>query len=387
MQKSRLRWLLLLAVIVVAGWLVFKPKQPAPPVAVAVTAAPVLDFLPQEVMTVSPLELRQTLSLSGSLRAIEQASVKARVAGEVREVLAREGEAVKAGQIIVKMDTTEYQARLEQGRGNLNAMKAQLEIATKTRDNNRTLLEKGFISRNAFDNAASQFEVARANVDAAQAALDVLQKTLNDTVIRAPISGLVASRSVQPGEKVSPDNRLLELVNLQQMEMEAAVPTSEIASIRVGQQVSLRIEGLPETFDGRVARINPGTQSGSRSVMAYIVVANPQTLLRGGMFAQAQLTLRSKDGELALPYSAVHKDSNGSYVYAIDNGLLIKKAVVTGNEGRNGEDTLIEIRSGLVSGDQIIRNDMGNLRPGTAVRISKATMPAEVRAATAPAAK
>ena len=373
MQKSRLRWVLLLIVAAMAaGWLLLKPTKVAVPVATpraAPVAATVLEFLPREVLTTEPVELHQTLALSGSLRAVQQAIVKARLAADVREVVAREGEAVKAGQVLVRMDATEYQARVEQARGNLNATLAQRDIANKTRDNNRALLEKGFISRNAFDNAASQLAVAEANVEAARGALDQVKKLLNDTVIRAPITGLIASRSVQPGEKVSPDNRLLEIVNLDLMEMEASVPTNDIARVVVGQQVRLRIEGLPDAFSGRVTRINPGTQPGSRSILVYVQIANPQHILRVGMFAEAQLSLLTKTNVLALPQSAIHKDSNGATVYVIDNGKLLKAPVTLGIEGRSGETPLVEISGGLAFGAQVVRSDMGNLLQGTAVRV------------------
>ena len=373
MQKSRLRWVLLLIVAAMAaGWLLLKPTKVAVPVATpraAPVPATVLEFLPREVLTTEPVELHQTLALSGSLRAVQQAIVKARLAADVREVVVREGEAVKAGQVLVRMDATEYQARVEQARGNLNAALAQRDIANKTRDNNRALLEKGFISRNAFDNAASQLAVAEANVEAARGALDQVKKLLNDTVIRAPITGLIASRSVQPGEKVSPDNRLLEIVNLDQMEMEASVPTNDIARVVVGQQVRLRIEGLPDAFSGRVTRINPATQPGSRSILVYVQIANPQHILRVGMFAEAQLSLLTKTNVLALPQSAIHKDSNGATVYVIDNGKLLKAPVTLGIEGRSGETPLVEISGGLAFGAQVVRSDMGNLLQGTAVRV------------------
>lgn len=243
--RSRRVVLLIIAIAAIAAGAAFfmRPKAPAAPVK-AVATPPVLEFLPQEVFTTAPLDLQKTLSLSGALRAFDTATVKARVAADVREVLVREGEAVKSGQIIVKMDATEYLARVEQARGNLNAARAQLDIATKNRDNNRALVDKGFISRNAFENYASQYAAAEATVEAAKAALDVVQKSLNDTVIRAPISGLIAMRYVQPGEKVSADHKLLDIVDLRKMELEAAVPTSDIASVALHQRVMLRVEGL-----------------------------------------------------------------------------------------------------------------------------------------------
>jgi RND family efflux transporter MFP subunit len=284
----------------------------------------------------------------------------------------REGEEVQAGQVLVKMDTSEYQARVEQAKGALLAARGQLDIATKARDNNKALLERNFISKNAYDNAASQFDIARANVDSAKGALDVAQKALADTVIRAPISGLVSSRTVQPGEKVSPDNRLLDVVDLRQMEMEASVPAAEIINVSLGQEVQVKVEGMPAPLAGKVARINPSTQPGSRSILVYVQIDNPQRVLRVGMFGEAQLTLSRKTGVLTVPQAAIQSDAGSTYVYAIENGRLVQKAVELGMRGNDGEGSAVEIVSGLDSGVQIVRANLGVLRSGTIVKFPRA---------------
>jgi len=367
--------LIVILLIIIAGGVTWMLKQkstvkPVPVTATIAVAAPTLEFLPSEIFTAKPLDLQQTLSLTGALRAVDISSVKARVAAEVREISVREGDTVRAGQIVARMDVTEFQARVDQARGTLNAARAQLDIATKNRDNNRTLVEKGFISKNAFDNSASQYVSAEANVDAAKGALDVVQKLVNDTVIRSPISGVVAMRYVQAGEKVSADNKLLDIVNLQKMELEAAVPTNDITNVSIGQRVTLRIEGLPQTIEGKVVRINPATQSGSRSVLVYVQIANPQNQLRSGMFAEAQLILKTKAGVLALPQNAIRKDGNGAYVYVIEADVMARKAITVGISGRSGDDYMTEVLSGIDFGTQIVRTDMGSLQPGTHVRIN-----------------
>ncbi|MCF8162570.1 MAG: efflux RND transporter periplasmic adaptor subunit [Sulfuritalea sp.] len=367
--------LIVILLIIIAGGVTWTLKQksvvkPTPVTAPIAAAAPTLEFLPSEIFTAKPLELQQTLSLTGALRAVDISSVKARVAAEVREISVREGDTVRAGQIVARMDATEFQARVDQARGTLNAARAQLDIATKNRDNNRTLVEKGFISKNAFDNSASQYATAEANVEAAKGALDVVQKLVNDTVIRSPISGVVAMRYVQAGEKVSADNKLLDIVNLQKMELEAAVPTNDITNVAIGQRVTLRTEGLPQTIEGKVVRINPATQSGSRSVLVYVQIANPQNQLRSGMFAEAQLILKTKASVLALPQNAIRKEGNRAYVYVIEADVLARKAITVGMSGRSGDDYMTEVLSGIDFGTQIVRTDMGSLQPGTHVRIN-----------------
>jgi RND family efflux transporter MFP subunit len=376
MRTRNIVLIIVLLLVAVAGarfWFSAKaPTNPAPasPAPAKTSAPTALEFLASEVVTTEPTELRQVMQLTGTLRAVDQVTVKAKVAAEVRAVMVREGEPVKAGQVVVKLDTSEYEARVAQARGNLNNARAQMEIASKARDNNLALVEKGFISKNASDNSASQYAAAKASVDSAQGALDIVLKSLNDTVSRAPISGLVSMRHVQPGEKVAMDSRLLEIVNLQQLELEAAVPSSEISKVAIGQKVELRIEGLSQRFDGKVVRINPATQAGSRSVPVYVQVANPQNLLRVGMFADGRLLLSSKAGVVTLPQSAVRQVNNGGFVFAIVNNKIERLPVTLGNTGLVGDDHHIEITSGLEFGAQVIRADMGNLTPGTPVRVN-----------------
>jgi membrane fusion protein (multidrug efflux system) len=382
MFKRRAFWIVVVAAVVAVGVgaAVLKDRNPKPALATAASSStgvvPMLEFLSSDITQAKLHDLRQNLAASGSLRAVNQASVKAKVAGDVREVLVREGEAVKAGQVLIKMDAAEYQARTAQAKGAMMAARGQLDIAIKTRDNNKALLAKGFISQNAFENAESQYQIALANVDSAKATLDVAQKALGDTVIRAPISGLISSRSVQPGEKVSPDNRLLDVVDLRQMEMEAAVPTADIINIALGQEVLVKIEGLSNPISGKVVRINPSTQTGSRSILVYIQVDNPQGLLRVGMFGEAQLTLSKKSGVLTVPQSAVQTDAGTASIYAIENGKLVQKPVTLGIRGHDGDGPAVEITSGLENGAHIVKANLGNIRTGTPIKFAKTAVPA-----------
>ena len=375
MLKRRAFWITLAVLLLAAGvaGAMLKKQGTARtvPIQSAAQTPAVMEFLPTDLLAVKTGDLRQLMPLTGSLRAVNQASVKAKVAGEVREVLVREGEAVKAGQVLVKMDTSDYHARVEQAKGALQAARGQLEIAAKTRDNNKALLDKGFISKTAFDNAESQYGIAVANVESARAALDVAQKALADTVIKAPIPGLVSMRMVQPGEKVSVDNRLLDVVDLGQMELEAAVPAVDIGHVALGQEVQVKVEGMPKSLAGKVVRINPATQAGSRSIMVYIQIDNPEGALRVGMFGEARLTTAKKSGVLTVPQAAVHSDAGRHYVYAIEDGKLARKPVTLGMSGDDGAGSAVEIVQGLESGTQIVKSNLGVLRIGTPVKITQ----------------
>lgn len=331
-----------------------------------------IELLPSDVTMVKRSELRRILPISGALRAINQAVIKAKVSAEVRKVFVREGEAVKAGQVLVLMDGSEYESRLVQARGALQAAQGQLDIATQTRNNNKALLEKNFISKNAFDNAQSQYSIASSNVKSAKGALDVAQKALDDTIIRAPISGFVSTRTIQPGEKVSADNRLLEIVDLRQLEMEAAVPAADVVNVTAGQEVQVKVEGFQNALIGKVVRINPSIQAGSRSILVYIQIDNEDGALRMGMFAEAKLTLVKKIDVLTAPQSAVQAENGIYVVYAIEGDKLVKRTVVPGLHGENGQDNSVEIISGLEQNARIVKTNLGNLQSGTPVRIAEA---------------
>jgi membrane fusion protein (multidrug efflux system) len=364
---------LLLLVVLLVGLYLYTKKgtdNAATPVQEEITS---LEFLPTDIIRITPQTLRKVLPISGELRAVTQSPVKALVNGEVTEVLVREGETVQAGQIVIRIDPREHQARLAQAKGALLAAQGQLNIATQTRDNNQALLDKGFISRNAFDTAYSQYQIAHANVESAIGARDVAQKAVTDTNIRAPIAGVISSRTVQPGEKVSTDNKLLDIIDLRQMELESAVPASDIMHVALGQEVQVSVEGLSAPIKGTVARINPATQSGSRSILTYIRIDNTQGLLRAGMFAEATLTLDKKDDVLSIPQLALHQENDVQYVYAIDNNTIVRKTVTTGMHGVTSQGPAIEILSGLSNGIAVIKSNLGVLKEGTLVRFAGET--------------
>ncbi|MDO8178199.1 MAG: efflux RND transporter periplasmic adaptor subunit [Undibacterium sp.] len=382
MVKRRGIWIVVVLLVVVIAVVIAKKKSAesqsssvkGPPVA---TVPQTLEFLPGDVVTVTSAEVQKRLTLSGALRAVNQAAVKAKLAGDVREVLVREGEAVQLGQVLVKMDTADYEARLAQARGSLAAAQGQLDIARQSRDNNKSLLDKNFISKNAYDNSSNQLAIAAANVASANGVLEVAQKALADTVIRAPIAGLISTRNVQPGEKISPDNRLFDMVDLRVLEMEAPVPTQDIARIKIGQQVQINIEGVTGAVSGQVSRINPATTAGSRSIMAYIQVVNQDGVLRAGMFAEAQLVIEKKSAVLNIPLTAVRYDDGKAFVYTIEKQLLQKNAVTLGLQGDSNGVAVVEILSGVTKDSKVIKTNLGNLRAGMPVKLVPSNQPAD----------
>lgn len=324
-------------------------------------------------------EVRRELPLTGQLRPVRVALVRARVAGDVIDMRVKEGETVTNGQVLARLDPAEHQARLNERLATLAANKATWENNERTRKNNEELLRKGFISPQAYDNTLANSSVALAQMKAAEANVALAKKSVDDTIVKAPWGGLIAERAMQVGDKAAIDTKLLTIVDLSRMEIEAAVPASDIPNVEVGQTVSFKVEGFGErAFNGAIARINPQSQAGSRSIMVYIEVPNSDAALKGGMFAKGNITLNRRDNVTAVPIAALREERGETVVYAIDKDHLARIAVKTGT--RNEDEAWVEITQGLQPGARVIKSNLGILNPGVAVRV------VAPRAAGAPAA-
>lgn len=334
----------------------------------AAATAPVAEFLQGDLFIVEPRTLERTLPLTGSLAPLNEATVKAKVVGELVAVTVREGESVTQGQVLARIDLTEVQARVAARQADVQAARAQLVWAEKNRGQQKALLDKAFISQSAFDNIQSNYDVAAARLRAAEAELVVARKSLGDAVLVAPISGIVSQRHAQPGERVSLDAKVVSIVDLARLQLEAAVPPAAIGQVKVGQPINFRIEGFGEReFTGRIERINPAATTGSRSISVYAVIDNREGLLRGGMFAQGALTLSRVEGALAVPASAVREEIGQTFVYAIEDGRVKKKNVKVGPPDATGS---VQVLEGLAAGERIVRVNLGSLREGVAARLS-----------------
>lgn len=335
-------------------------------------AAKDLELASSELVTLERRDLKQVIQANGSLSALNQASVKAKVAGDVKEVLVREGESVKTGQLIARIDATEYDARVKQAHENMMAAQGQLDIAKRSLTNNQALLEKGFISATALETSQAQFNSAKATVAANQAALDLAQKSLNDTQVRSPMNGIIATRSAEPGEKVSPDGKLFDIVDLSALELEAAVPATDIALVQIGQEVTIAPEGFDTPLMSHITRISPANQSGSRSYLVYAKIEQPGLKLRAGLFARASITVAKKEQVLAVPQTALRNLKEGSdsaLAYAIEAGRLVQKKVKVGFASSDG---WVEVEDGIAAGTQVVRVNLGQLNEG-AVHVKPST--------------
>lgn len=378
-MKSYLRRALLAIVILAAAFGAYRwnlQRKAAAQVTAASTeaaklVAQTLELAPSDVVVAQTLTMTQDLPVSGTLKAVNSAMVKARVAGELMDFTLREGDRVQQGQVVARIDPTEYLARQRQAQRQVDAALAQVEVAQKQFDNNKALVDQGFISKTALDTSLFNLNGAKATHLAAVAAFDVARKSVDDTSLKAPLSGLIAQRLAQPGERVALDARIVEIVDLNQLEVEAAVPPADAAQVRIGQSASLTLEGSTTSVKARVLRINPSAQAGSRSVLMYLgVQAHPD--LRQGLFVQGQLSTTAVS-TLAVPVTSVRTDKPQPYVQWIDNGQVRHMTVSQGLRGQAQAQEMVAVTgvgATLTEGMQILSASSGAVREGTKVKFT-----------------
>jgi RND family efflux transporter MFP subunit len=167
---------------------------------------------------------------------------------------------------------------------------------------------------------------------------------------------------------VALDAKVITIVDLSRLQLEAAVPAVEIGKLRVGQPVAFRVDGFGErAFAGRIDRINPATVSGSRSINVYAVIDNPEGVLRAGLFAQGAVSLERVPSALLIPASAVREEIGTNFVYALADGVVRRKAVRVGPADAAGR---VQVLEGLEPGERIVRFNLGALHEGTAARLA-----------------
>lgn len=336
-----------------------------------------------ELLALIPRHLQLDLPISGVLKARQQAFVKARAAGELQGLQVREGDSVRAGQVLAQIDATENAARLRQAEQQAQAAAAQLAIAQRQLENNRALVGQGFISPTALQTTQANWDAAQANHLAAQAGVELARKALHDTVLRSPIDGQVAQRLANNGERLGVEARVLEIVDPRELELEALLAPADALQVRLGQSAQLRLQGQDSgpSVRATVVRINPSAQASSRALPVYLLLERAATTdaataaLRQGQYVQGVLTVGSAQ-VLALPLEVVRTDKPQPYVQALENQRVVHRSVQLGARSLLNGQTWVAITHGLSEGAQVLAASVGLLREGTEVRTATTDAPA-----------
>ncbi len=363
--------------IVVLSQLACSPKEKTPtsPPETTLNSAnspEEIEISTNDVTSVASQALITGLPITGNLRANKDAFIKARVAGELMDMNLKEGDVVQAGQTLGRIDPTEYQRRFKQAQETADAAKAQIDIAQRQYDNNKALVDQGFISKTALESSLSNLQTAQATFRAAQAGADVASKALEDSVLKAPFSGQISARFAQSGERMGIDAKILELLDISKFEVETTISSLDAVGLKVGQEATLRIEGSSQTVKAILARINPNAQSGSRSVLAYLQLKNTEGF-RQGLFVQGTLNL-SKQNVLCIPSKDIQNYKAEPFIQIIENGLIKHQSIQIGISGyldsADNETKWTQI-IGIPENTKVLKSHLGIVRENVHVRFTQ----------------
>lgn len=372
---ARFPWALVIGVLLVGGVAAFAipqftNSQASTPTEVAEQpAAPVTkQLLSIDVATVRTETLTEALKATGSLAPRRTLSITSQVNGTVEDVPVRVGDRVKAGDLLVQVDVENSSIQLTQQRATAAATRAQLAQAESQLARTEELASQGLTPKSTVEAERANIEAQRANLEALEAAVAAAEVMIRNATVTAPFDGVVASRSVEPGQIVAAGAALVQVVDLSVMELTAYVPVSASTALEPGQSVMLTVEGLRgRTFEGSVEGISPVAAQGTRTVPVLVSVENADGALRGGMFATGQIVTDEVGSALAVPASAIREDDGGPHVLIIAEGKLERRAVEPVRTWNTANK--VQLASGVEPGDTLVSGRLDDLQPGMNVTI------------------
>jgi RND family efflux transporter MFP subunit len=331
-------------------------------------SAPTIVLAATDVYTVSRGTIETTTPLSGDLRPTEEIFVRARVEGDLMAVLVREGEAVRAGDVLARFDTTELSAALMSAEAEVAAARGEASTADWNLEQSRELLRAGAISEQSFRAAEQTALAAKARLAAAASRLRSAEIARRDAHAVAPASGTISQRFVQSGERVARGAQLFVIVRDDTLEFTAAVPARAASIVRVGQEVRFTVDD--RAFTGRVARVSPAIDPASRSVSVYVRVPNRDRQLKANAFASGRVVSSEQHNVLIIPLAAVRRSqqNDSEFVYRLDGSSVIdvRPIRIGGTDEAKG---IAQVLDGLAESDRIIVGNVGTIGRGMRAQI------------------
>jgi RND family efflux transporter MFP subunit len=339
------------------------------------TAAGVSALLlgPQDVAVAREGDVGAGITVSGPLEPKEAVTIRAQVGGTMRNLRVDRGSAVSRGQRLATIQAAGVQSQAAGAQAQVAAAQAGLAVARQRRDAAVKLRAAGAMSEIDMRSAVAQFEAAEAQVAAARAQAAGAGEAAGFTTIEAPISGIVSERFVEDGEAVSPGGQLLTVVNSRTLELEGQVGVAEAGRVRAGQAVTFTLDAMPDQeFTGRVARVDPVADPGTRQVGVYVELANAGGRIVGGQFARGRIaTGTSSVRGVLIPETAVLRASpqaTSGRVFVIEAGRLVAREVTLG--ARDESTGLVVAQSGVRAGEQLIAVPTSEVKEGTRVTLA-----------------
>jgi RND family efflux transporter MFP subunit len=361
------------AVVLAGGAFAWKSKGSGNAAAVVTATKPgerPIELIAPELHTIKPRGLVDVVRFTGTTQPVDQTIVKGRVAGRLAEVLVREGDRVTKGQLLARFETNELQSRVNERQSALDAARADARWTARDLGDKETLAKRNIVSQSALDAARASAENKASMVSVSEAQLEIAHRNLSDAEVKAPFDGVVGERIANQGESLPIDGKILALLDTSHVEVAAQMPAADVVRLKVDQPVTVTLEGFGDReFQGRITRISPTAQPGSRSIPVYVEITDRHDALRGGLFAMGSVVVAEKGHALAVPAAAMRKDDQGDYVLAVENGVLGRKPVGAVRTWSRGE--LVEVK-GLESGMTIVSAPLPGLKAGQPVKVLEA---------------
>ncbi|MFM2065570.1 MAG: hypothetical protein RLZZ584_479, partial [Pseudomonadota bacterium] len=326
-----------------------------------------LEFVADEVVRPARLKLATQIEFSGALVAPNSATVRAKASGTLLSLDVAEGQRVRAGQAIGRIDLADYASRQAERKAAIESARVALAQAERTHQANLGLAAQNFIASTAVDSSRAQVDAARAQLQSAQAQLATLEVAEREAVLVAPIAGIVARRLALPGEKVAMEQTVLSIVDIGRLELAGQVAAHEIALFGPGQAVQVQVEGEVQARQGRVSRIAPAVEPGTRSIAVTVELANPGERLRAGQYAVASLKLDDPTQRLTVPIAAVNSSGGQDQIWTIENGQLARRLVTLGR--RDTRSGRVEVLAGIAPEADLLALRFDNLKEGAPARL------------------
>ncbi len=349
-----------------------------------------LEFTSAEVARPQMAKLPIVVDFSGPLVAPRTAIVRAKASGTLLSLDVAEGSRVRAEQVIGQIDLSDLQTKVSDRAALVESAQAVLAEAERQHTANVSLAAQNFISSTALQSSQAKLDAARAQVKSTQAQLAVSRIGVKEATLAAPISGIVGKRYVVPGEKVSAEQQIVTVVDLSTLELAGTVGTHEISLLRPGLPVEVRVEGQSTPVAGRIDRIAPVAEAGTRAIGVVVVLENKGERFRAGQYGEAHVVIADESPRLTVPVGAVGQSSGQDYVWTIEKGTLVRRIVITGR--KDAASGRIEVNKGLDGEAQILAARFDNLKEGAQARVvaqrsgTAASAPARAVASSTPAA-
>ena len=348
----------------------------------------------------------RTVTVTGTVAADEQVVLGTKVAGRLRDLAVDLGSRVRKGQVVARIDPSDYRLRVEQAEAAFQQARARLglrvdrvddtvdpeqtalvrqtravlEEARLTRERSDRLMEQGFIARSQVDAAIAALAVAEGRYQDAieevrnrqamlaqrRSEVELARQQLADTALVSPIDGAVSQRQASIGEYLAPGTPVATLVRLHPLRLRVAVPEREAYGVQIGQAVRVTVEGRDEAQIGRVARISPAIQEQNRTLTIEAEIPNPTGVLRPGSFARAAIVTQTAQPVIMVPASALVSFAGIDKVLTVKDGKSAERRVQTGRR----EGARVEIVGGLSAGELVV-TEPGNLTGGQPVTVTR----------------